>query len=64
MASVLRQRKQASATAAEQIVSRLDSYTQEEHVERIQSARELADAKRAARAERARAAAARLRTAS
>lgn len=46
--------------AAEQVVARLDSYSQEEHVERINAARELAAAKRAARVERARAAAARL----
>ncbi|WP_235734374.1 hypothetical protein [Nocardioides alcanivorans] len=61
MAPTLKHRKQAPATAAEQVVARLDSYSQEEHAELLQAARERTEAKRAARLERARAAAARLR---
>jgi hypothetical protein len=49
------------STAAEQVVARLDSYSQEQHAERIKAAREHAKARRAKRAERAQAAAARMR---
>lgn len=56
--------KQAVRTAAEQVVARMDSYSQEAHTEGIKAARERAHAKRAARKARAQAAAARLRTAS
>lgn len=64
MPRTLRQRKRVTATAAEHIVARLDSYSQEEHAELINAARERAASRRAARTERARAAAARLRNAS
>lgn len=64
MAHTLKQRKQATATAAEKVVTRLDTYSQEEHVELINAARQRTEAKGAARRERARAAAARLRSAS
>ena len=64
MTPALKQLKQTTATAAEQVVARLDSYSQEEHIELIKAARERTGAKRAAREERARAAAARLRNAS
>lgn len=64
MAPALKQRKQATATAAEQVVARLDSYSQEEHTELLEAARERTNAKRAARQARARSAAARLRNAS
>lgn len=64
MAPALKQRTQAIATAAEQVVARLDSYSQAAHAEGLKAARERAQAKRAARRERARAAAARLRNAS
>ena len=47
-------------TAAELVVVRLDSYSQEQHAERIKAAREHAQTRRAKRAERARVAAARL----
>ena len=46
---------------ADRVVARLDTLTQEEHVAGINAARERARTRRAARAERARAAAARLR---
>lgn len=64
MAPVVKHRKQTVATAAEQVVARMDSYSQEAHAEGIRAARERALAKRAARKDRAAAAAARLRNAS
>lgn len=45
------------ATAAEQVVARLDSYSQAEHVEGISKARERGEERRASRRARARAAA-------
>jgi len=50
-------------TAVDQFVARLDSYSQADHAEGINAARERADARRAAIQERARAAVARLRIA-
>ena len=47
----------------EQVVSRLDSYTQDEHIEFIEAARQRTENRRVARRERARAAALRLRDA-
>lgn len=57
MASALKQ-----ATAAEQAVTRLGSYSQDEHRDNLAAARERIEARKARR-ERARAAAARLRSA-
>lgn len=45
----------------ENVVSRLDSYTHQEHVEKIEQARQRLRVRREARRQRARAAAARLR---
>lgn len=64
MAPALKQRTQSVASAAEQVVARMDSYSQDAHTEGIKAARERALAKRAARKGRAAAAAARLRDAS
>jgi hypothetical protein len=50
----------ATGTAAEQVVARLDSYPQEKHLAEIRAARQRAETKRAARKERAKAAADRL----
>lgn len=58
MAPALKQRQQT--TAAEKVVARLDSYSQEEHTAALEAARERIAAKKARR-ERAAAAAARLR---
>jgi len=55
--------KQKQATAAEQVVARLDSYSQEEHRAQLEAARVRLEGRKRARRERARAAAARLRTA-
>ncbi|GAA2169286.1 hypothetical protein GCM10009845_35220 [Pedococcus bigeumensis] len=58
-------RKQTSATtAAEQVVARLDTYSQAEHVDAIKQARERGEDRRLARRLRAEAAAERLRNAS
>lgn len=64
MAPVLKQCMQSVASAGEQVVARMDSYSQEAHTEGIEAARRRALAKRAARKARAEAAAARLRNAS
>jgi hypothetical protein len=64
MAPALRQRTQSVASAAEQVVARMDSYSQEAHTESIKAGRQRALAKRAARKARAEAAAARLHNAS
>lgn len=40
-------------TAAEQVVARLDSYSQEEHAQHIEAARERIEGRRAARRDRA-----------
>ncbi len=63
MAQALERRARTTATAAEQVVDRLDSYSQAQHAELLKAARIRAQAKQARR-ERARAAAARLRSAS
>ena len=52
--------KHRRETAAEQVVARMDTFSQEEHAAGIEAARKRAEAKRAARRERAAAAAARL----
>lgn len=64
MAPALKQRTHTAATAAEQAVDRLDSYSQEQHGALLEAARQRAEEKRAERRERAAAAAARLRNAS
>lgn len=61
MAPALKQ-KQAT-TAAEQVVARLDSYTQDEHQAHLEAARNRVETRKQTRRERARAAAARLRIA-
>lgn len=60
MAAKLKQRRQI--TAAEQVVARLDSYSQDEHKDNLQAARERVVRNRVRR-ERAQRAAARLRSA-
>lgn len=62
MAPTLKLRRQVAASAAEEVVARFDSYSQDAHAQGIKAARERVE-KRAARRERARAAAARLRSA-
>ncbi|MCH1867061.1 hypothetical protein [Nocardioides sp. CFH 31398] len=61
MAHALKQKQ--STTAAQQVVARLDSYSQAEHVAHLEAARVRTEARKQARRERARAAAARLRSA-